>query len=431
MTNQENQAANDEGLRRDIGFWGSAFLAFNGVVGAGIFALPETLYAQFGTFSPWLFPLFGGLILLIAVPFGKVAAHYPTSGGPVLYAAPYGPIVSFQAGWLYYVARVTALAANANVFMTYAASLWPAVGEGIGRAIGIAALCALLAFINIVGVKRAIRTLDALTLLKATPLIFMALWGIILSVGSVSFPSSLPPLSEVEVAALLTLYAFVGFENSVVPAGETANPQRTIPRGIVLTLLATVTLYFIVQLAYVGVMTPGAGGDAPLVTFGSVVAGPVGALLLTAAALFSIGGNLFATTTSTSRVTFALARDGMLPRWFSRVNESYQTPANSIIFIGAVGALLAISGSFVWLAVVSTLSRLFVYGITISRLPSLRREQGRAAHLFAHLWAGAGLIVCIWAALQSEWPAWRMLLVLTGVGLLLYALARRRRAQAA
>ena len=67
--------ADDSGLRRDIGFTGSAFLAFNGVIGASIFALPAKLQDQFGWFSPWLFPLFGLLVLLVALPFARTASH--------------------------------------------------------------------------------------------------------------------------------------------------------------------------------------------------------------------------------------------------------------------------------------------------------------------------------------------------------------------
>src|SRR5437870_3222097 len=100
------------GLRRDIGLTGSAFLAFNGIVGAGIFALPGPLHETFGGFAPWLFPIFGLLALLIALPFARLAALFLQSGGPVAYTAAFGPVASFQVGWLYYVAKVTSLAAN-------------------------------------------------------------------------------------------------------------------------------------------------------------------------------------------------------------------------------------------------------------------------------------------------------------------------------
>ncbi|MGS1016355.1 APC family permease [Allosphingosinicella humi] len=417
----------EDRLKRDIGFAGSAFLSFNGIVGAGIFALPGVLYAQFGAFSPWLFPLFGLLILLVALPIARLAALFPRSGGPVAYTATFGPLVSFQTGWLYYVARVTALAANANVFAIYAATLWEPLGTAVGRAATILALCGALTFVNIVGVRRAVRTLDGLTLLKATPLVGFALWGLVVSLDSLPALGPLPPLSGIEAAALLVLYAFIGFENSVVPAGETADPGRTIPRALITTIIATAFLYFVVQLAYVSVMPASEQADAPLVAFATRLAGPVGGLLITAAALASVAGNLAGSLTSTPRVTFALANQGLLPRWFGSVSRRFQTPANSVLFMGLLGLVLALTGSFVWLAVVSTLARLFVYAASIAALPGAERRAGRPGGIGTFLPIAAALLVCLWAALQSEWPAWRMLAILAMTGTLLYALARFRR----
>ena len=409
----------DAKLRRDIGFFGSAFLSFNGVVGAGIFALTGSLYDKFGDFSPWLFPLFGLLVLIVALPFARVAAHHPVSGGPVVYAAAFGPAASFQAGWIYYVARATALAANTNVLITYLATLIPVIGGGIARAVTMVAVIALITFINIVGVKRAVRALDALTLLKAAPLLFAAVLGLVVAGGSIAAPAAVPPLTELEAAALLILYAFVGFENSVVPAGETTDPQRTIPRALIATILATAALYFLVQLSYVAVMEPGAGGDAPMVAFGQALMGPAGALLLTATAVFSLLGNISGGMTGTTRTTYALGRDGLLPGWFGKVSERYATPANSIMFMGGLIALLALTGSFVWLAVVSTLARMIVYSISIASLP--KAERGKPL-IWLMVFAAIG--VCAWAAFQTAWPSWRMLLILVAAGTFLYAIAR-------
>jgi amino acid transporter len=427
---RQSQAGNsaDSGLRRDIGFTGSAFLAFNGVIGASIFALPAKLQDQFGWFSPWLFPLFGLLVLLVALPFARTASHFPMSGGPVVYAAVFGPAASFQAGWIYYVARVTALAANSNVLVTYLATLWPPLAEGAWRAAAIVAVTAFLTLINVAGVKRAVRLLDALTLLKATPLIVMAIIGLVAAGASIETPAALPPLSEIEVAALLVLYAFVGFETSVVPAGETRDPGRTIPRALIATILATAALYFLVQLSYVAVMAPGEGGDAPLVAFGEKLAGPAGGLLLTAAAVFSLMGNINGGITSASRATYALGRDGLLPGWFGRVSARFATPANSVLFMGLLIALLAITGSFVWLAVVSTLARLIVYSLGISALGKLEKRTGAGA-LVLYAMMAAGLAVCLWAAFQSEWASWRMLLILIAAGTILYLAARFARAK--
>lgn len=413
----------DEPLKRDIGFAGSAFLSFNGVVGAGIFALPALLYAQFGAFSPWVFPLFGLLVLAVALPFARTAGHFGVSGGPVVYAGMWGPAAAFQAGWIYYVARVTALAANSNVLVAYLAAFLPGLGEGAGRAATILAVVGLLTAINIVGVRRAVRLLDGLTLLKAAPLLGMALLGLVLAGGAIEPPAGLPPLGELEAAALLVLYAFVGFENSVVPAGETADPKRTIPRALIATILATAFLYFLVQLAYVAVMEPGEGGDAPMVAFGEALIGPAGGLILTAAAIFSLLGNISGGITGTTRTTYAMARDGLLPAWLARVSPRFATPYASILLMGALIALLALTGSFVWLAVISVAARLIVYALGILALPKLERPSPLWWALIA-----AGLAVCLWAATQSAWPSWRMLLVLVAAGTLLFLLARRGRA---
>ena len=425
MSESREAAPEEPGLRRGIGFTGSSFLAFNGAVGAGIFALPGTLASQFGAFSPWLFPLFGLLVLALVLPLARLASHFPQSGGPVAYTASFGPLVSFQVGWVYYMARVTALAANANVFATYAAALWAPLGSAIGGVAVMLALIGALTFVNLVGVRRAIRALDAVTLLKALPIVGFAVAALILFAGSIPAPGPLPPLSGVEAAALLVLYAFVGFENSLVPAGETRDARRTIPRALIATVIGIALLYFLVQLAFVAVGAPG-DESMPLLGLGAAVAGPIGALVLSLAALFSIAGNATGSMTSTPRVTYALARDGSLPAWFGRVNERWATPANSILFMGGLGAALAVSGSFVWLAVVSTLARLFVYAACLAALPRAeRRNEGRAA-----TWTAAavpGLLVCLWAASQSAWPAWRTLLILVAAGLVLYAIARRRR----
>ncbi|MGI8705221.1 MAG: APC family permease [Sphingomicrobium sp.] len=413
-------------LERRIGTLGSGLLSFNGIVGAGIFALPAALHVQFGAFSPWLFPIFGLLILLVALPFANLAAFFSFSGGPVAYTASFGRAVSFQVGWVYYIARTTAYAANANVFASYAAALWPALGGMAGRAAVIVALVALVTWINVVGVRRAIRALDIVSLLKALPLVVLAIWALVAS-GGVELAGPLPEFGALEAAALITLYAFIGFENSVVPAGETVSPQRTIPRALITTIVATAALYFVIQLAYVSIMPEGASPDAPLAALAGLLIGPAGIILLSLTAMASVGGNFLGSMTSTPRVTYALARDELLPRWFGEVSPRWHTPVNSILFMGLIGGALALSGSFVWLAIVSTLARLFVYGASIAALPAARRAAGRKTGPAVGMLMLGGLLVCVWAAAQSELRSWIMLAALLATETALYAVAERSR----
>ena len=220
----------------------------------------------------------------------------------------------------------------------------------------------------------------------------------------------------------MILYAFIGFENSTVPAEETADPRRTIPRALIGTVAATAGLYFLIQLAYVATMPAGSSPEAPLAAFAETLAGPAGALILTAAVLASVAGNACGAITSTSRVTFGLTEQGSLPHWFGRISASYGTPANSVLFMGAVVAVLALTGSFVWLAVLSTLARLGVYSLSIAAL--LRIDGRRGA--WPWVLSLPGLAVCLWAATQSGWQSWAGLALAVVAGVALYAVARRQ-----
>ncbi len=410
-------------LERKIGLPGAILLSFNGAVGAGIFALPAVLAADFGSFAPWLFPLVAILSLLIVLPFARSVAAFPDSGGPATYGRVFGRAAGFELGWIYYVARVAAFAANANVLISYLGRWWPVVGEGLGRAAVLLAVTFALAAANVAGTKRALTLLGGFTLLKALPLLLFAVAALVMF-APLPAPGAPPPLSEFEAGALLIFYAFVGFENVVVPAGETQRPSATLPRAILITIGSTALFYFLVQLAFVAAFPDGGPDtDAPLIDLGALIAGPAGAVALTLAAIFSLAGNLHANMTATPRVTHAMGEGGDLPRWFARVDARFATPANSILFMAAAAAALALTGSFVWLAVVSTLARLFVYAATIAALP---RAPERPRLTAAHWITGAiGIALCGYAALQADGKAWWTLAALALAGLVLFALTAK------
>lgn len=410
-------------LPRSIGLPGAILLSFNGVLGGAIFALPATLAADFGTFSPWLFPLVAFASLLIIIPFARSAGAFPQSGGPAAYGAVFGRFVGFELGWIYYVARVTAFAANANVLTAYVARWWMGAEQGVGRAALLLALCAILAAINIAGLRRALAVLGGLTLLKTLPLIAAAL-AVLALTAPWPAPGPLPELSMLEAGVLLVFYAFVGFENVVVPAGETKRPASVLPRAIFVTIALTTLLYFLVQLAFVSALPGGASDEkAPLIDLGGWLLGPAGAMILTLAAIASLSGNLHGIMTSTSRVTFALGERGDLPAWFARVHPRFVTPANSITFLAVFAAGLALVGTYVWLAVISVLARLIVYAVTIAALP--RAPERGAVPKWLYAMGAAGIALCLWASAQVGWDGWRTLALLALAGAGLYAIAAR------
>ena len=416
-----------QGLPRRIGIGGALLLAFNGAIGASIFALPATLAADFGTSAPWLFPLVGIASLLIAIPFSRSVAAFPESGGPATYGRVFGRLAGFELGWIYYIARATAFAANLNVLVSYFARWWTGADGGALRVGLMLALVAGFAVINISGVRSAMRVLGGLTFLKTVPLLLAAAGALI--IAGVPAPGPLPPISDVEAGVLIVFYAFVGFENATVTAGETKDPNRTLPRALLGTIGTVALLYFFVQLAFVAVFPGGleSGADAPLLALGEWLIGPVGALIIGVTAIFSTAGNLHSNMAATPRVTFAMAERGELPAWLATINRRFDTPAASIIFFAALIAALAISGSFVWLAVVSTLARMIIYSVTILALP---RAPERPERIGASHWliAAIGVLICVLVAAQADRTAWLTLAALSGVGLLLYLLTPKRSA---
>ena len=416
-----------QGLPRRIGVGGALMLAFNGAIGASIFALPATLAADFGTSAPWLFPIVGIASLLIAVPFSRSVAAFPENGGPATYGRVFGTLAGFELGWIYYVARATAFAANLNVLISYLARWLIGADAGVARIALMLAIVAGFAMVNIYGVRAAMRVLGGFTFLKTVPLILAAVAA--LAIAGVPAPGPLPPVSDIEVGVLIVFYAFVGFENATVTAGETRDPQRTLPRALIGTIAMVALLYFVVQMAFVALFPKGLeeGVETPLLALGERLIGPAGAVVLGLAAVFSLAGNLHSNMAATPRVTYAMAERGELPAWLARVHRGFATPASSILFFAAIVTALAISGSFVWLAVISTLARMIVYAATILALP---RAPNRPARISASYWAIAaiGVFVCAIVAAQADGTAWLTLGALSAAGLLLYLVTPRRSA---
>ena len=208
----------DDRLPRRIGLVGAIVLSFNGAVAASIFALPATLAGDFGAFSPLMFPVVAFAALLIIIPFCWSASAFTQSGGPAAYGAVFGRFVGFELGWIYYVARTAAFAANANVLTDYTARWIAGAAEGLLRAAILIAVTVLFAAVNIAGVRRSIGLLTGLTVLKAVPLFIAAAVAIALTYPWPA-PEPVPTLTEFETGLLIVLYAFVGFEQVVVPAG--------------------------------------------------------------------------------------------------------------------------------------------------------------------------------------------------------------------
>jgi amino acid transporter len=416
-------------LRRDIGIFGAAFLALNAMIGAGIFALPGKIAVNAGMLSPWLFLVVGVLFISVVLTFAELSSYYEQTGGPVVYATEaFGPFAGFSTGWAIYLSRMTAFAANANVMAVYLGSMHDFFASDIARGIVITTVTLGLTWANIMGVRDGVRTMAVFTFLKITPLVLMVLFGLQHVTGATLLPGGPYVIEELGGTTLLLIYAYVGFETLGVTAGETSNPRNTLPKAYVRSILGTGLLYFFVVLIFVSVIAEENYSSATLVDVGRSLAGPVGAVAITLAAVFSIGGNLAGSMLAAPRLIFSMAENRMLPAWFGHVNTRYATPDRSILVMAGMALVLALTGSFVKLAVASSVVRLLGYIICIASLPTARRNADAETRAQAfrlkggYLVPGIALLICFWLLAQSKQESWIAVAILLGIGWAFYAL---------
>jgi len=419
-------------LNREIGQLGFAAIALNGVIGAGIFALPAVAAAKSGDFSPWLFLICAVLIMTVVLSFARAASFFRDTGGPIQYAGlAFGPFTGFQTGWLTYIGRLAAIGANISLMVTYAGWFWTPMASGPGHQLAVALTFAMLAVFNVIGVRQSMKVVFLFSVLKLVPLILLILIGLRHMKPELLLLGDLPVSGTLGETILILLYAFVGFESAVVPAGEARNPRKDIPLAITVTVLPITVFYFLIQLVSISTLPELANSETPLADVAEVLMGATGAMFLTLGAVFSIGGNCSASMLSAPRMTYALARMGSLPEWFGVVHPRTKTPLNSILFYATLGLVLALSGSFIWLAVVSTLARLLSYILGVAALPVLERKMESTADQFrlrgGYFIPALALLLCIWLVTFASMTAWLTTAAFFALGSVLYLSSSRNR----
>lgn len=365
------------GLVRAISRWQLVGLAINDVIGSGVYLLPAAAAALLGNASILAVVLAGLAVALLVLCFAEAASYFDEPGAAYIYTREaFGSFVGFEVGWMTWLARVASIASLANGFAQATAFLWPPAGTGLPRVALIVGLIALLTWINVVGVKQGARTAVVLTIAKTAPLVLFIAVGIFFINWSSLTPMEVPRPSVLGEASLLLLFAYAGFENTPAAAGEYKNPQRDVPFAL-LTMITIVTLVYTgAQLVALGTLPNVAQSTSPVAEAARTFMGPAGALLMTLGAMISIGGNVGNTILVGPRYLYALAADGYGPRALARVHPTYRTPAAAIVTLAAVALVLALTGSFVQLALLSIIARLTTYIGTAAAVPILRRKFG-------------------------------------------------------
>lgn len=433
MPSLVQQGSSSEGLVRAIGRWSMAALIVNCIIGSGVFGLPSVLASLLGRSSVFAVILSAIAMAVIMACFSEVASRFSETGGPYLYAQQaFGRFMGIQVAWLVWFVRLTACAANANLFVTYVAEFWPRATQPSMKIVVLTLLIGILAAINFFGVRAGTRVSTSFTVAKLGSLAIVVVAGMIYLISAHPADAAqiaAPGANQWARAIVLLIFAYGGFEAALISAGEAKDPRRDMPFGLFAALITCAVIYALIQWVVVGVLPNPGHSERPLADVARIVMGHGGAILISCGALFSIYGYLSGNILATPRITFALAERGDFPSLFARVHPRFRTPYFSIFVFALLVWILALFGSFAGNATLSAGSRLFYYGVVCAALPVLRRKHAgtpiftlRGGTAIAIL----GVLICAALLTQIEYQKSLILAAAVAVALVNWLVAKNR-----
>lgn len=358
-------------LSRNLSLFSITMIGVGGMIGAGIFVLTGTAAGVAGPAVILAFLLNGIVTSLTAMSYAELGSAFPEAGGGYLWVKEgLGGLNGFLAGWMSWFAHAVAGSLYALAFGRFFSEMWlmvglPLFGFSVEQLplIFMVLIVLLFVFINYLGVSEAGKIGNIVTVVKIVILIFFVIFGVIAMLRmdnwSDRFTGNFMPfgLNGVFVAMGLTFIAFEGYEIIAQSGEEAINPKRNIPRAIFLAIGIAVTIYILVGITSIGVITTPGGipayeylglkkETAVIEVASQTFPWGIGAVVLLISGLVSTMSALNATTYSSSRVSFAMGRDHNLPSIFATIHPKRHTPYIAVIFSGllmiVMGLLLPI-----------------------------------------------------------------------------------------
>ena len=363
----------DSQHKRVIGFWRGWSIAVGCAIGSGIFMMP-TMLAPYGMlgFGGWIIAGIGSI--LVALTMARLIKRIPKTGGPYVYVNEgLGNFAGFIIAWTYWVACIAAIAGISIAFVGYLSFFIPKISNSIVYSL-IASLVLVWAIVilNIKSLENSSKFQLITTLLKLLPLLF------IIFLGAANFnthnlpelnPSNLHPITLLATVTTLVMWSFVGIETATVPADNVINPQETIPKVLIASVITILILYILVSFAVAAIVPANEliDSSAPFALAATKILGVTGGAIISFGALISTLGSLNANTLTAGNLSLAAARDGLLPKKFVTLTE-VGTPLYTYLLTGTFVSILlilnytkGIINAFVFMAMLSTLSTLIAY----------------------------------------------------------------------
>lgn len=365
-------------LERLIGVRALALMLVSVTVGAGIFGLPALAAKELGAAAVLAYLVCAVVMGLVGLSLAEAASRVPHTGG--LYAiatSAFGPFAGAFVGMLLISANgAFADAAVGALFADTMGQLIPALSGTIPRVALLIVVYVAGAALNVRGVRGGVTAVQVTTVMKLLPLVALIVAGVFYVKGENLQWAATPTLAGLARTSVLLIFAFVGVEGALNVCGEVVKPSRTIPRGIFFGILLVTLLYLGLQFVAQGVLGAGLGTaeGSPLAATAQVAFGGIGGSLVLIAIAFATLGFIFADLLSQPRAVAALGEDGLLPAAVGRIDPVRRTPANAIIWYSLVSLVVALSGSFSVLALVSASGTLMIYLICSLGVIRLRQK---------------------------------------------------------
>jgi APA family basic amino acid/polyamine antiporter len=369
---------------RRIGLFSGTMAVIGGIIGGGIFRTPAAVAERVGSpsliLAAWVA---GGAVALIgALCFGELGHRRPRAGGGYVYLREtWGPLAAFLYGWaLLLVIASGAIAAVAVTFADYVLAL-TGVSARFTLPVAIAAIF-LVSAINYLGVRPGALVQNLFTLLKLAALAALVAIGLAAGLPPVTPP---PPAAPAAFGAALVpiLFTYGGWQQTNFIAEEMVDPERHLPRALLLGVGTVVVVYLLANLAYLHVLGAGglAGSTAPAADVMRRVLGPMGGTLIAGGIAASTFGFLNLVILVTPRVFQAMAADGVFFPQLARLHPVHRTPAAAIALQAFWASVLVLSGSFSQLVDYVAFADWIFFGLTVAALFVYRardRERGVA-----------------------------------------------------
>jgi len=369
-----------ETLRRALHTPQVLFLGINGVIGGGIFLLPGEVAADAGRNALWAYLIAGAIVLLIGLAYAEASSMVTNTGGAYLYVEKaMGPLVGFAVGWMSWVTFVLGWAALSVGLVGYLVQLMPALQPW--HSVVIVTMIGLLCLLNTLGVQRGAGAVTFFSIVKLMPLILLILFGVFTLFAAPLHLAVALSSAHFSQAVLLLIFAYGGFEMAAIPAGEMAQPRRSVAIGVIGTLVGVTIFYILIQWAAQRLDPHLSSAVDPLTQVGQLMF-LGGATIMTLGAALSILGTQSGVALASPRVLYALALHRSLPAPLAKVLPTFHTPVVAIWTTGILVALLALSGTFTHLILINVAARLFEYLFVAIAVVVLRLREPEAERRF-------------------------------------------------